>query len=61
MWGSLVLGLMARPWALRVAALALVALTVTLFIVNLRRTAEHAGRASEIPYWGSARITTVVN
>jgi hypothetical protein len=47
MWGSLVLGLLARPWAQRLAALALVALTITLFILNLRRTAERAGRAAE--------------
>ena len=47
MWGRLVVGLMARPWARRVAALALVVLTITLFIVNLRRTAERAGRVAE--------------
>lgn len=47
MWSSLVVGLLARPWARRVAALALVALTIALFILNLRRTAERAGRASE--------------
>jgi len=47
MWGSLVVGLLARPRARRVAALALVALTITLFILNLRRTAERAGRAAE--------------
>ena len=47
MWGSLVVGLMARPWARRVATLALVVLTVTLFIVNLRRSGERAGRAAE--------------
>jgi hypothetical protein len=47
MWDSLVVGLLARPWARRMAAYALVALTVTLFIVNLRRTAERAGRAAE--------------
>jgi hypothetical protein len=46
MWGSLVFGLLARTWTRRVAALALVALTITLFILNLRRTAEHAGRAA---------------
>lgn len=28
-----------RPWAQRVAAYALVTLTITLFILNLRRTA----------------------
>jgi hypothetical protein len=47
MWGKLVFGLLARPWARRAAALALVALTITLFILNLRRTAERAGRAAE--------------
>ncbi|WP_210879922.1 hypothetical protein [Roseovarius autotrophicus] len=47
MWASLLAGLLARPWARRVAALALVALTVTLFILNLRRQGERAGRAAE--------------
>ncbi|PZX37003.1 hypothetical protein LY56_03298 [Roseinatronobacter thiooxidans] len=47
MWASLAVGLMARPWARRVAATALVALTITLFIVNLRRQGERAGRAAE--------------
>ena len=47
MWARLAVGLMARPWARRVAALALIALTITLFIINLRRTAERAGRAAE--------------
>ena len=47
MWSSLVVGLLARPWARRVAALALVALTIALFILNLRRQGERAGRASE--------------
>ena len=47
MWGGLVLGLLARPWARRLAAIALVALTITLFIVNLRRAGERAGRAAE--------------
>jgi len=47
MWGRLVFGLLARPWVRQVAALALVALTITLFILNLRRTAERAGRAAE--------------
>ena len=47
MWGRLAVGLMARPWARRVAGFALVVLTITLFIVNLRRTAERAGRAAE--------------
>ena len=47
MWASLVVGLLGRPWARRVAALALVALTITLFILNLRRQGERAGRAAE--------------
>jgi hypothetical protein len=47
MWGSLLAKVMACPWARRVAALALVALTVTLFIINLRRQGERAGRAAE--------------
>ncbi|MBE0455594.1 MAG: hypothetical protein IBX58_18330 [Roseovarius sp.] len=47
MWASLVVGLLARPLARRVAAIALALLTITLFIVNLRRTAERTGRAAE--------------
>ena len=47
MWASLAVGLLARPWARRVAAIALALLTITLFILNLRRTAERAGRAAE--------------
>ena len=47
MWASLVVRLLARPWARRVAGFALVALTITLFLINLRRTAERAGRAAE--------------
>ena len=47
MWGSLITGILARPWARRTAGLALVVLTTTLFLFNLRRTAERAGRAAE--------------
>jgi hypothetical protein len=47
MWASLAVGLLARPWTRRMAAYALVALTIALFILNLRRTAERAGRAAE--------------
>lgn len=47
MWASLLVGLLARPWARRVAAFALVALTITLFLLNLRRLGERAGRAAE--------------
>ena len=46
MWGSLV-GIFARPYARRAAGYALVALTFTLFILNIRRMAERAGRAAE--------------
>ena len=47
MWGTLLAGILARPGARRAAAIALVALTITLFILNIRRTAERAGRAGE--------------
>ena len=47
MWNGLFTGIFARTWARRLAAIALVALTIALFIVNLRRTAERAGRAAE--------------
>lgn len=46
MWARLVVGLLARPWALRAAGVALAALTITLFIFNLRRQGERAGRAA---------------
>ncbi|PQO23988.1 hypothetical protein C2I36_05155 [Rhodobacteraceae bacterium WD3A24] len=46
MWG-MVAGVLARPWARRVASIALVALTDTLFLLNLRRAGERAGRAAE--------------
>ena len=47
MWAGLAVGLLARPRARQVAALALVALTISLFILNLRRQGERAGRAAE--------------
>jgi len=47
MWGSLLAGMLARPRARRMAAIALALLTITLFILNLRRTGERAGRAAE--------------
>ena len=47
MWGSMLVGFFARPWARRVASFALVTLTITLFILNLRRAGERAGRAAE--------------
>ena len=47
MWGSLPIGILTRPWARHLTVHALTALTITLFILNLRRTAERAGRAAE--------------
>jgi hypothetical protein len=47
MWGSLLIGGLARPWARQAMGFVLAALTLTLFILNLRRTAERAGRAAE--------------
>jgi len=47
MRGGLFIGVLARPWARRAVGLALVALTIILFLFNLRRTAEHTGRAAE--------------
>ena len=49
MWGSLLIGALARPWARRVAGFGLAALTIALFLINLRRAGERAGRASERP------------
>lgn len=40
-------GIMARPLARRVVGLALVALAVLLFLMNLRKAGERAGRAAE--------------
>jgi hypothetical protein len=47
MWGSLLAGILARPWARKAAGFALAGLTVSLFLLNLRRTGERAGRAAE--------------
>nr|WP_127110268.1 hypothetical protein [Pararhodobacter zhoushanensis] len=47
MFSSLLAGVLARPWARRVAIIALAALTITLFLLNLRRMGERAGRAAE--------------
>ena len=47
MWGRLFTGIPARPWARRVAAIVLVLLTITLFLFNLRRAGERAGRVAE--------------
>jgi type II secretory pathway component PulJ len=43
----MLIGVLARPWARRAAAFALVALTIILFLLNLRRAGERAGRATE--------------
>jgi hypothetical protein len=47
MLGGLFTGILARPWARRAASFALVALVMGLFILNLRRAGERAGRAAE--------------
>jgi len=47
MWASLLAGILSRPWARQVAGLVLVVLTIILFMINFRRTAERAGRAAE--------------
>ena len=47
MWASLLAGIFSRPWTRRVAGLSLAALTIALFILNLRRQGERAGRAAE--------------
>lgn len=47
MWGRLLAVIFARPWARRAAGYALIALTITLFILNIRRTAERARHAAE--------------
>jgi type II secretory pathway component PulJ len=47
MWGRLFTGILARPWARHAISIALIGLTIILFLFNLRRTAERAGRAAE--------------
>ena len=47
MWGSMLAGILSRPWARKAASLALVAFTIALFLLNLRRSGERAGRAAE--------------
>jgi hypothetical protein len=47
MWGSFLAGILSRPRARRVAIIALAALTITLFLLNLRRMGERTGRAAE--------------
>ena len=47
MLAALLGGLIARPWARRIIRAALAALTVALFLFNLRRSGERAGRFVE--------------
>ncbi|WP_375572605.1 hypothetical protein ABWH93_06195 [Seohaeicola saemankumensis] len=47
MWGRLLAGISVLPWVRRAAGYALVALTFSLFILNIRRQGERAGRAAE--------------
>lgn len=46
MWGRLLAGALARPWARRVAGVALVAFAITLFLINFRRAGERMGRVA---------------
>lgn len=46
MLAALLGGLIDRPWARRVIGAAFAALTVALFLFNLRRSGERAGRAA---------------
>jgi hypothetical protein len=47
MLGTMLAALFTRPWARRIIGAALAALTVVLFVANLRRAGERAGRAAE--------------
>ena len=47
MWGTLLSGLIARPWVRRLIGTALAVLTVVFFLFNLRRVGERAGRFAE--------------
>jgi len=47
MWAQLAAGLLTRPWVRRSVAVGIAALTLVLFMFNLRRAGERAGRASE--------------
>ncbi|WP_108483533.1 hypothetical protein [Oceaniglobus ichthyenteri] len=46
MWSTILAGFIVRPWARWAAGVVLAALTVALFILNLRRAGERAGRAA---------------
>jgi hypothetical protein len=47
MWSAMFAGMLARPWARRLAGIGLAAITIILSILNMRRKAERAGRAAE--------------
>lgn len=47
MVAAMLTGLFTRPWAWRIIGAALAALAVALFLFNLRRSGERAGRAAE--------------
>jgi len=47
MVAAMLAGLFTRPWARRIIGAALAALTVVLFLFNIRRAGERAGRAAE--------------
>jgi len=46
MWSTILAGILARPWVRWAAGVVFAALTVALFILNLRRAGERAGRAA---------------
>lgn len=47
MWKGLFTGFIGQLWARRVTVVALVAIAIILFLFNLRRAGERAGRAAE--------------
>lgn len=47
MWGSITAWLFGRPWARRLTGMALFVLATALFLFNLRRAGERAGRTAE--------------
>ena len=56
MWANLAVGLLARPWARRLAAIALVALSIALFILNLRRKRCRPHREPLAPHPRRAKV-----